>query len=168
VLCVEIGCMSSPSVDYERKDALQRSAYVGLQSGGVGLVVSAVKNALETHPAGASGVITRTGGTIGFFAAMGALFAFTEASVANARAKDDALNGATGACAAGFLAGIRARSIPTAFAGCAILGGIIGTFDLAGRSLTGGARDFETPKDREERRLRFFKKPKPLAAEAQE
>lgn len=40
-------------------------------------------------------------------AAMGATFAFTEAAVANTREKDDALNGAAGACAAGFLAGIR-------------------------------------------------------------
>lgn len=38
---------------------------------------------------------------------MGATFALTEAVVANKREKDDALNGAAGACAAGFLAGIR-------------------------------------------------------------
>jgi hypothetical protein len=40
-------------------------------------------------------------------AAMGAAFAFTEATVANQRQKDDAINGLTGGCAAGFLAGIR-------------------------------------------------------------
>ncbi len=38
---------------------------------------------------------------------MGATFAFTEAFVANERQKDDALNGAAGGCAAGFLAGIK-------------------------------------------------------------
>ena len=38
---------------------------------------------------------------------MGATFALTESVVANQRQKEDALNGATGACAAGFLAGIR-------------------------------------------------------------
>jgi hypothetical protein len=38
---------------------------------------------------------------------MGATFAFTETVVANQRRKNDALNGAAGACAAGFLAGIR-------------------------------------------------------------
>ena len=42
---------------------------------------------------------------------MGAAFAFTEAVVANQREKDDALNGAAGACAAGFLAGIRGTFI---------------------------------------------------------
>jgi hypothetical protein len=40
-------------------------------------------------------------------AAMGAVFAGTESVVANVREKKDALNGASGACAAGFLAGIR-------------------------------------------------------------
>jgi hypothetical protein len=38
---------------------------------------------------------------------MGATFAATEAAVANTRETEDALNGAAGACAAGFLAGIR-------------------------------------------------------------
>ena len=40
---------------------------------------------------------------------MGATFAFTEAFVANERRKNDALNGAAGGCAAGFLTGIRCR-----------------------------------------------------------
>lgn len=40
-------------------------------------------------------------------AAMGASFAFTEAYVANLREKNDAVNGAAGGCAAGFLAGVR-------------------------------------------------------------
>lgn len=43
-------------------------------------------------------------------AAMGATFSFTEAVVANERQKDDALNGAAGGCAAGFLAGIKSKS----------------------------------------------------------
>lgn len=38
---------------------------------------------------------------------MGATFALTESVVANTREKDDAWNGASGACAAGFLAGLR-------------------------------------------------------------
>ncbi|KZT55961.1 hypothetical protein CALCODRAFT_337028 [Calocera cornea HHB12733] len=151
--------------EYEQKPALQRAAFVGLQSAGVGLVFSSVQNALETHGKGAAGVLTRTGSTIGFFAAMGAVFSYTEASIANARATDDAWNGAAGGCAAGFLAGIRARSIPTAVASCAILGGLVGGFDVTGKSLTGGVRDFEGPEDREERRLAFFKKPRPLSTE---
>jgi hypothetical protein len=38
---------------------------------------------------------------------MGFTFAFTESYVANERQRNDPINSATGACAAGFLAGIR-------------------------------------------------------------
>lgn len=38
---------------------------------------------------------------------MGATFALTESVVANQRQTNDALNGAAGGCAAGFLAGLR-------------------------------------------------------------
>ena len=107
---------------------------------------------------------------------MGATFALTESVVANAREKDDALNGAAGACAAGFLAGIRSksrhsrsfpqadivcgiteRSVPIAIASCAVLGAAMGTFDYGGKSLQGS---IET---KEERRKRFFKHPPPTA-----
>jgi hypothetical protein len=114
---------------YEPKPTLEQASRVALQAGAVGLVVSTVQNALGKHSHGAMGVLTRTGGTIGFFgntipcplsnlcsnilylAAMGATFAFTDAFVANERRKNDALNGAAGGCAAGFLAGIRCRFI---------------------------------------------------------
>lgn len=43
----------------------------------------------------------------GDVAAMGAVFAATETVVRNTRETNDALNGVAGACAAGFLAGIR-------------------------------------------------------------
>lgn len=42
---------------------------------------------------------------------MGFTFAFTESFVANQRQKNDPINGATGACAAGFLAGVRCTFI---------------------------------------------------------
>lgn len=38
---------------------------------------------------------------------MGASYAFTESFVANQRQKEDSINTAAGACAAGFLAGLR-------------------------------------------------------------
>jgi len=43
-------------------------------------------------------------------AAMGFTFAFTETYMANLRQKNDPINSATGACAAGFLAGVRSMS----------------------------------------------------------
>lgn len=100
---------------------------------------------------------------------MAGTFAFTDAVVANTRRKDDYVNGASGACAAGFLAGLRgeylefnhpvrfvvycriARSLPMAVGSCAVLGAFIGTYDAAGQ-LTGGSAE-----SKEERRKRFFK-----------
>lgn len=125
---------TSPSTDtpsFEPRPTLQYAATVGLQAALVGAFVSSVQNALGSHSKGASGFLSRTGGTIGFFgafqrsglrkiqgyesvmisaslaAAMGATFAATESIVANQREKQDALNGVAGGCAAGFLAGIR-------------------------------------------------------------
>ncbi|KAF8168164.1 hypothetical protein B0H34DRAFT_792801 [Crassisporium funariophilum] len=139
----------SPS--YEPRPAIQYASKVALQAGALGLVVSTLQNALGKHSHGAMGVVTRTGGTIGFFAAMGATFAFTESFVANERRKKDAINGMAGGCAAGFLAGVRARSVPTAIGGCAFLAAAVGIFDYSGQ-LTG-----ETGVSPEERRKKFFK-----------
>jgi len=121
------------SDSYESKPALKQASRVALQAGTIGLIVSTVQNALGKHTHGAIGVFTRTGGTIGFFAAMGATFAFTEAFVANERQKNDPLNGAAGGCAAGFLAGIRSRSLPMAAGGCVLLGAAVGAFDYSGQ-----------------------------------
>ncbi|KAI0669807.1 hypothetical protein C8Q78DRAFT_976537 [Trametes maxima] len=141
---------------YDPKPSLQYASAVGLQAAGVGALVSAIQNALGTHTSGAAGFLTRTGGTIGFFAAMGATFALTESVVANQREVDDALNGAAGGCAAGFLAGIRARSLPLAVASCAVLGTAIGTLDYNGSGLAP-----QNVESIEERRKRFFKQPRP-------
>lgn len=42
------------------------------------------------------------------------------------------MNAAAGGCAAGFIAGVRARSLPLAFGACAAMGTAIGTFSAAG------------------------------------
>lgn len=132
----------------------------------MGLLVSAVQNALERHNRGAMGVFTRTGGTIAFFAAMGFSYSFTKAATANVRETDDSMNGAAGGCAAGFIAGLRLGSLPMAVGACAFLGTVIYTFDEAGASLTGRDTVRLTREQREARRLEFFKKPKPRAEEA--
>ncbi|WWC86895.1 uncharacterized protein L201_001774 [Kwoniella dendrophila CBS 6074] len=140
--------------------SLQLATRVTLQSAGVGLLVSAVQNALDKHNAGAMGIVTRTGGTIGFFAAMGFSFSFVQAITANIRETDDALNGAAGGCAAGFLAGVRAKSLPMAFGACAGMGTLIGTFNAAGNALTGTNRKLLPRPEREQLRQAFFKQPK--------
>lgn len=52
---------------YEHKETLKYASAVGLQAGVVGAFVSTLQNALGKHRQGAAGVLTRSGGTIGFF-----------------------------------------------------------------------------------------------------
>lgn len=54
---------------YEPRPTIKYVSIVGLQAGLVGAVVSTIQNSLGTHNYGAAGVLTRTGGTIGFFGA---------------------------------------------------------------------------------------------------
>jgi len=145
------------SLVYDPKPSLRYASTVGLQGAAVGAFISGIQNALGTHGSGAAGFLTRTGGTIGFFAAMGATFALTEAVVANQREKNDSLNGVAGGCAAGFLAGVRARSIPMAVASCAVIGAAVGLYDYGGSDKPLGTID--TADAREERRKAFFKHP---------
>ncbi|KAF9535412.1 hypothetical protein CPB83DRAFT_9386 [Crepidotus variabilis] len=141
---------------YEAKSPVANASNVALKAGAVGFFVSSLQNALGKHGYGAMGILTRTGGTVGFFAAMGGVFAYTEAYVANQRQQDDHLNGAAGGCAAGFLAGIKKRSLPLAVGSCAVLGAVIGAYDFTG-SIAGDQTSTA------ERRKRFFKNPpKPL------
>jgi len=136
---------------YEPKSPIANATTVAYQSAAVGALVSVLQNALSPHKAGAFGVLTRTGGTIGMFTAMGAAFAFTEATVANQRQRDDAVNSVVGGCAAGFLAGIRTRSLPMALGSCAVAAAAMGTFDYAGQ-LAGESREVKQEKEK-----RFFK-----------
>ncbi|KII93925.1 hypothetical protein PLICRDRAFT_171626 [Plicaturopsis crispa FD-325 SS-3] len=142
---------------YNEKPTIHTMWSVALRGAGVGLFASAVQNAVSSHNAGGWGILSRGGQTVGLFAAMGAAFAFTDSYVANQRRKDDYLNGAAGGCAAGFLAGIRARSLPMAVTSCAVLGAAVGTYDYAGQ-LTGAGADSQ-----EDKRRKFFKRtPPPL------
>ena len=52
---------------YEEKPTIKYTTTVALQTGLFGVLASAVQNALGAHNRGAMGVLTRSGGTIGFF-----------------------------------------------------------------------------------------------------
>ena len=52
---------------FETRPTLQYAATVGMQAALVGAFVSSVQNALGSHSKGATGFLSRTGGTIGFF-----------------------------------------------------------------------------------------------------
>ncbi|KAJ3573665.1 hypothetical protein NP233_g2284 [Leucocoprinus birnbaumii] len=148
--------VDTPINKYQNKEVLPYASRVGLQAAAVGTFVSTIQNALSSHSRGAMGFLTRTGSTIGFFGAMGFTFAFTESYVANLRQKNDPINSVTGGCAAGFLAGVRKRSLPAALGGCVFLGATMGAYEYAGTIYGQPGLSWE------EKRQRFFKPGTPI------
>ncbi|PWN25613.1 hypothetical protein BDZ90DRAFT_234051 [Jaminaea rosea] len=165
--------LDAPASHYTQKSSVNAGMSAALTGLAAGTFVSAVQNSLGKHDRGALGIFTRTGSTVAFFTAAAGTFAFTDAMVANVRQEDGAMNAAAGGCAAGFVAGAQARSVPMMFGSCLALGTLMGTFRAAGDSLTGpykeglplaaGGGDENQPDWRElrkERRNAFFKQPK--------
>jgi hypothetical protein len=151
------------SIPYEPKPGFAYATKVAVQAAGAGTLLAALQRIVGPPLlAPGSGFWATAGRNAGVFAAMGATFAFTETAVANHRQTNDPLNGMAGGCAAGFLAGIRARSLPMAVAGCAAVGAAVGGFDYSGQL----AGESASPEKKEERRKRFFKQPRPQVAEA--
>ncbi|KAI9283379.1 hypothetical protein BY458DRAFT_496353 [Sporodiniella umbellata] len=137
------------------KDCLADSANTAAIAGGIGLVVSAMQNTIQKHHAGARGVITRTGGTIAFFAAMGGIFTLGECVAKDIRKEDDAINAGIGGCAAGFLAGIKTHSFGKMLLGCAAIGGTMYTYEASGQ-LKGQFAN-KTREEKKEYERAFFK-----------
>ncbi|KAJ7092670.1 hypothetical protein C8R44DRAFT_891111 [Mycena epipterygia] len=118
---------SSSSGPYQQKPSLQNAFVLGGQSAIFGLFLVGLRNALSGQNLGFVA-------PIGLFTAVGATFAMTESVVANHRQTDDPVNSASGACAAGFLLGLRSRSLPLALGSCTIMGGMMGMFDYTAGS----------------------------------
>ncbi|KAF9584714.1 hypothetical protein BGW38_005457 [Lunasporangiospora selenospora] len=127
-----------------------RPSKEGLQAAGmgagVGLLVSAVQNSVGSHSHGAIGIISRTGSSIGIFAAMAGVFAATDSAVANVRETKDAWNSAAAGCAAGLVAGGYQRSGQTMVFGCVGMAAMMTAFDLSGSSLKGKYADVASQK----------------------
>ncbi|KAJ2709105.1 hypothetical protein H4R19_004415 [Coemansia spiralis] len=117
----------------EKKDWKAAAVTYTLGGAGVGLFVSAFQTAYAPRAGGtALDVFGKYGGTIGFMAAMGGVFAGVDAAAAQIRGKDDYLNSAAAGCAAGIVAGMRKRSIPAAVGSCAFIAATMGTYDYSG------------------------------------
>ncbi|KAF9903320.1 hypothetical protein EC991_003966 [Linnemannia zychae] len=129
--------MSSEDTVYHAKAPIKEGLQAGAIGAGVGLLVSAVQNSVGTHSHGATGIVARTGGTIGVFAAMAGVFAATDAAVANVRETKDAWNSVAAGCGAGLVAGGFQRNAQTMVFGCLSMGAMMGAFDLSGSSLKG-------------------------------
>ncbi|KAG0301516.1 hypothetical protein BGZ98_008281 [Dissophora globulifera] len=124
-------------VIYHSKAPVKEGLQAGAIGAGVGLLVSAVQNSIGSHSHGATGIVARTGGTIGIFAAMAGVFAATDAVVGNVRETKDAWNSTAAGCATGMVAGGFQRSPQTMIFGCVAMGAMMGAFDLSGSSLKG-------------------------------
>ncbi|KAI8987200.1 hypothetical protein BDB01DRAFT_719933 [Pilobolus umbonatus] len=137
------------------KDCIVEAGKTAGIAGGLGLVVSAMQNTVQKHTEGAKGVFTRTGGTIGFFAAMGGIFTLGECMAKDMREKDDPINAAIGGCAAGMLAGIKTGSFPKMLAGCAAVGATMYAYESAGQLK--GAWAGKSREEKKEYEKAFFK-----------
>ncbi|KAJ1733233.1 hypothetical protein LPJ61_001662 [Coemansia biformis] len=145
----------------EKRDWKAAAVTYTLGGAGVGLFVSAFQTAYAPRKGGTGlDVLTKYGGTIGFMAAMGGIFAGVDAAAAQIRGKDDYLNSAAAGCAAGLIAGIRKRSIPAAVGSCAFIATTMGTYDYSGGFE--GKMHGMTRTQREEHRAGLFASQKDL------
>ncbi|KAG2232347.1 hypothetical protein BDF21DRAFT_438846 [Thamnidium elegans] len=137
------------------KDCISEAGKTAAIAGGMGLFVSTMQNTIQKHKEGARGVITRTGGTIAFFAAMGGIFTLGECAAKDIRGEDDAINAAIGGCAAGMLAGIKSHSFAKMGAGCAAVGTTMYAYEATGQ-LKGSFTD-KTREEKKQHEKEFFK-----------
>ncbi|KAI4153286.1 MAG: hypothetical protein L6R39_001618 [Caloplaca ligustica] len=122
---------------YHPKDAISATVRTTMILGGAGLFFSAVQNSLARQNVTGWGVFTRTGGTIGMFAAIGGTYEFARTAAANLREKDDSYNQAIGGFFAGGIVGLRMRSLPAVLGFGAALATLQGVFDYTGGKLDG-------------------------------
>ncbi|KAJ5640590.1 hypothetical protein N7528_000215 [Penicillium herquei] len=140
---------------YHPKDAISAATKTLLLTGTVGLMGSAVQNTLARRNVGALGVLTRSGGTIGIFAAMGGTYEFVRTASANLREVEDTYNTALGAFFSGSLLGFRARSFPAVLGYGVALSTAMVAFEYTGGSLFGYKK--EHTEDEFERRQKIRK-----------
>ncbi|CAO3649214.1 unnamed protein product [Mucor hiemalis] len=146
------------------KDCIAEAGKTAGIAGGIGLFVSAMQNTAQKHKDGARGVVTRTGGTIAFFAAMGGIFTLGECAAKDIRGEDDAINAAIGGCAAGLLAGIKSHSFSKMGAGCAAVGATMYAYESAGELK--GAWAGKSREEKKQYEKEFFKQPAASSEEA--
>ncbi|KAG5438361.1 hypothetical protein PCANB_002849 [Pneumocystis canis] len=135
----------------QEKDAVYAGLKSMMISGSIGLVLSALQNALIKESSSIKSILRRTGGTVATLAAMGGLFSFSQILMSNLRKKDDPINSLTGGVIAGSIGAIRARSLPVMVGYGLGLGSLLYVFDLCGGTLNGIYKNY--PKLRET----FFK-----------
>ncbi|MCJ1224148.1 hypothetical protein MMC12_000792 [Toensbergia leucococca] len=133
--------MATEDAVYHPKDIVSSSVRSTMIIGGAGALVSSIQNTLTRQNVTAWGVFTRSGSTIGVFAAMGGTYQFARVASANLREKDDSWNPTIGGFVAGSVLGLRIRTFPAVLGYGAGLAVLLGTYDYTGGKLTGYERD---------------------------
>ncbi|KAF2758156.1 hypothetical protein EJ05DRAFT_510980 [Pseudovirgaria hyperparasitica] len=133
--------MAGDDHSYHPKDTIKSTINNALTFGGLGTFIAAAQNTLTKQNVGALGTFRVYGGTIGTFTAAGAFYAFTHASTANLREKDDSWSKAVGGFFAGSVLGLRNRSLPHTLGYGSGLAVILAVFDYTGGSLRGWKKD---------------------------
>ncbi|KAF2717640.1 hypothetical protein K431DRAFT_341203 [Polychaeton citri CBS 116435] len=127
--------------DYHPKDAIGATVEASLITGSAGFFISTIQNTLTRQNVGALGVLTRTGGTVAVFAAMGGAYEFTKTASANLRQKEDTWNTTWGGLVAGGVLGLRFRSAPAVLGYGGALAVIVSAFAFTGGKLVGNKAD---------------------------
>ncbi|OTA55141.1 hypothetical protein K449DRAFT_337940 [Hypoxylon sp. EC38] len=142
---------------FHQHDALKSGIKGALLGGGAGLITSAVQNSLAKRNVGAWGVFSRTGGTIGIFTAVGAVYTFSKDAAANLREKDDTLNVTIASFLGGATIGLRTGRMPQILGFGAAFSVIMSAFEYTGGSLRGAPRN-DMPEVDEYARKEYLRK----------
>ncbi|KAL1875336.1 hypothetical protein VTK73DRAFT_10120 [Phialemonium thermophilum] len=120
---------------YQPKDAVSTAAKGALVTGGAGLFVAAIQNARQKRNVGAWSVLTRGGGTIATFAAVGGVYDFSRIAAANLREKDDHYNSAIGGFLAGAILGLRTGRMPAVLGWGAVTATVLAIYEYSAAGL---------------------------------
>lgn len=135
----------SPDNDetYHPKDAVAAGIRGAGIAGAAGAIIAGAQNTLTKSNVGALGVVSKFGGTIALFTAVGSCFEFVTAASANLRERNDYLNPTIGGFISGTIVGLKVGTTPAVLgysAGAAI---IMGVFNFTGGRFTGFEKDPE-------------------------
>ncbi|CAD6503041.1 BgTH12-02712 [Blumeria graminis f. sp. triticale] len=128
---------------YHPKDAIMAGLSGAGMAGAAGAMIAGVQNSLSKSNVGAWGIVSRFGGTMALFTAVGASYEFVTTASANLREQDDSLNPVLGGFVSGSLIGLKAGTTPAVLGYGAVAAVLMGAFDYTGGRLTGPRRDPE-------------------------
>ncbi|KAK7745862.1 hypothetical protein SLS53_002580 [Cytospora paraplurivora] len=128
---------------YHPVDALKAGTQGALVTGAAGVFAAAIKNATRKQNYGALGVVTKSGGMILTFTAVGAVYEFARNAAANLREKNDHWNAGIGGFLGGSILGMRSGRMPAIVGYGALTSLTLTVFEFTGGSLKGNKPEIE-------------------------